>query len=266
MSKAVKPPNPALEKFVAAMGEELVVAQVLIRRDGTNFTLRHASDRDAAMQRLRVLQPADLRTLAGHTAQGAFRPLRAAPNLADGWHLTVESDEALGEALNQLYPGAVADWFAAQSPAPPVTHYREFTARQTGMYRITTMLDDAQAARMTAICCDAAFCLKRRLWTTTGLAPDPPQSKSIIPCLEPCAVLLEFARKVARLEQDEKAAVAIVPEEIETLRAALRAVLEQNAPKVREADFNAPLNPRRVRLALARLDAASPARPPDSEK
>ena len=34
--------------------------------------------------------------------------------------------------------------------------------------------------------------------------PDGPTAKSILPCLEPCAILLEFARKMARVGQEEK--------------------------------------------------------------
>jgi len=33
-----------------------------------------------------------------------------------------------------------------------------------------------------------------------------PSEKSVIPCLEPCAILLEFARKTARLEQQATSA------------------------------------------------------------
>ena len=36
-------------------------------------------------------------------------------------------------ALQQLYPGAIVDWFAAQTQPAPVTGYREFTERQSGI-------------------------------------------------------------------------------------------------------------------------------------
>ena len=113
--------------------------------------------------------------------------------------------EALLLLLNHLYPGAVADWFAAQSSPPPITSYRDFTTRQTGMYRITKLLTDAVAGAAIRACCYPDSCLKQRLWSVEGLAPDPPGQKSLIPCLEPCALMLEFARKVARLEQDPAA-------------------------------------------------------------
>lgn len=229
--------NPALEAFVAAVGKELVLAQVLIRREGTGFELRHVNDSEVAKESLRTLARSDLRNLAQFTSTGAFRPLKSAPNLQTGWRVSVSNPAELDTALRHLYPGAVADWFAALSSSPPVTHYREFTSRQTGMYRITQMLTDQQAAPVIRACCHPSFCLKQRLWTIEGLAPDAPESKSVIPCLEPCALLLEFARKAVRLEQASEEAEAATEQESET-------------EEVREADFNSPNNPRRIQLRL----------------
>jgi hypothetical protein len=113
------------------------------------------------------------------------------------------------------------------------------------MYRITTFLDDHQAALMTRACCDRRFCLKRRLWTVGELERDEPESKTILPCLEPCAVLLEFARKVTRLEQDENTPAAMAAENPDDWRAKLDGLLEHGLKSdQREADFGDPGNPR----------------------
>jgi len=157
----------------------------------------------------------------------------------------------LETALQHFYPGAMADWFAAQQPSPPITNYREFTNRQTGMYRITQMLTDAQVTQVTRAGCHADFCLKRRLWTVPGLAADTPAEKSLIPCLEPCAVLLEFARKATRIEQADD--VALSAEDAATVAALLGWALEDHAGSQREADFDNPLNPRRLRLLLEKI-------------
>jgi hypothetical protein len=197
--------NPALSAFVAGFETETSFGQAWIRRMERGFELRHVADRECDPAALRLLGENDIRPLAQFTAPGAFRPLKSAPNLQRGWRAAPRDEEALGAALNQLYPGAVADWFAAQAPRPPVTSYREFTGRQTGMYRITTRLDDAAAGAVIRACCQKDFCLKRRLWTVDGLPPDPPAAKSALPCLEPCAILLESARKTARVGLDERA-------------------------------------------------------------
>lgn len=251
--------NPALAAFCTQLGTELVLAQVLVRRQPAGFDLRHVNDRDAAEGSLKSAPLADLRTLASHTAAGEFRPIKAAPNLRAGWLCRAATDAELEAALNQLYPGAIADWFATQQPAPPVTHYRAYTARQTGMYRITTMLTDAQAAQVIRACCDARFCLKHRLWTVDGLAPDAPAAKSRIPCLEPCAMMLEFARKAVRIEQEEgKPTITLAPSEVASLLAALDYSLAHPSAGQREADLAAADNPRRLQLLREKLQGFAP--------
>jgi predicted nucleic acid-binding protein len=245
--------HPALQAFLARIGRELVLAQALIRRVEPGYELRHVADCDRAAKSLREVRLTDLRELARFTASGAFRPLKAAPNLPAGWLLRVKDDAALETALSQLYPGTIADWFAAQSSSPPVTNYREFSNRQTGMYRVTTLLDDAQAAQVARACCRKSFCLKRRIWTVNRLAPEAVEEKSLIPCLEPCAVLLEFARKSMRMEQEKKLKLELSPSEAVTLAVALRTALAHPDTTLREADFNAPGNPRRIQLLLEKI-------------
>ncbi len=236
--------NPALDAFAAQIGDEFVLAQVLIRRMGTGFELRHVADRESTS--LPILN--DLKQVAHFTDAGAFRPLKSAPNLKRGWRAEVRDAEELGLALNYLYPGALADWFALRKGAAKPTTYREFTARQTGMYRITAMLSDDTAAQATRACCDRKFCLKQRLWTAPALGTDDTKDKSAIPCFEPCALMLEFARKVMRMEQED-----IKKSETETTIAALEHAINNPPKELREADFADPLNPRRVELLLNRL-------------
>ncbi len=226
--------NPDARAFLAAFDAEIVFGQIVVRRLERGFELRHLADRAAAPAALATLNGTELRTWAQSAADGAFRPLKSAPNLRAGWRAVAADGAALELLLHYVYPGTVADWFAAQSPPPPLTSYRQFTARQTGMYRVATQLSDAVAGAAIRACCHVDFCLKRRLWSVDGLEPDTAGQKSVIPCLEPCALMLEFARTVARLEQqtaptDEEAAV-----------------------EAAESNFDAPNNPRRVRFVLER--------------
>jgi hypothetical protein len=237
--------NPALKAFVAQLGGEFLFAQVLIQRNAAGFELRHVEDRARPETELTATPPGQAREIAQFTALGEFRPLKSAPNLKSGWRMRVPDSAALELTLNQFYPGALADWFAAQSPAPPVTNYREFTGRQSGMYRITAMLDDMQAARVITACCSAEFCLKRRLWTEADHPADAAAAKSLIPCLEPCALLLEFARFAMRTGQDEKAGLPSPVGESGT--ETLAATTSTPAAGSREADFSSPGNPRRLR-------------------
>jgi hypothetical protein len=246
--------NPDLAALAAGIQTELLFGQVLIRRANSGFELRHAADRASESGRLRLLAENEIRAWAQFDSSGAFRPLKSAPTLPAGWRIMARDEQALGTAVNHLYPGAVADWFAAQSAQPPVTSYRQFTARQTGMYRITTLLEDAAAGAMMRACCHPDFCLKRRLWTVGAEGCDEPSEKSVIPCLEPCAILLEFARKTARLEQQATSAGAPAPSG------------EAAGSAVAEGDFDAPNNPRRLRYCfekrkITEANAASPRGP-----
>jgi len=236
--------NPALEAFVAEIRDEFVLGQVLIRRAGQGFELRHVEDR--ARDDLSAVK--ELRETAQFTDAGAFRPLKSAPNLTNRWKANLRDAEELWLALNFLYPGAVADWFAVRNGRARPTNYREFTARQTGMYRITAMVSDVLAAEATRACCDRKFCLKQRFWSVAELGTDDAKTKSAIPCLEPCAIMLEFTRKVMRMEQEN-----MDKSESETLIAALEHAMKNPPGDLREADFAHPLNPRRVELLLNRL-------------
>ncbi|MBM3833553.1 MAG: hypothetical protein FJ403_09835 [Verrucomicrobia bacterium] len=206
--------NPALAAFVAQLGDEQVFAQLLIRRQPAGYELRHIADCGRPSADLKEVRLEQLRALAQFTAQGAFRPLKSAPDLQTGWRAVLHTAGELERALDHLYPGAIPNWHAALSATPPVTNYREFTERQTGMYRITQKLTDAQVAGVVDAACSNTVCLKRRLWTVTGMLPDFAREKSLIPCLEPCALFLEHARKAMRREQREEARLSSeIPEQ-----------------------------------------------------
>jgi hypothetical protein len=240
--------NPAVAALLEQADAEFSFGQARLRRTGARVTLRHAADAKADDARLFPQTAEQLRVLAQTTESGAFRPLKTAPDLRRGWLWTGDAT-GLDAALEALYPGALADWFAARRGAA-ATGYREFTARQTGMYRLAAMVEDALAADITRAGCSAAFCVRRRLWAAPGAEPEGAEGKSVIPCLEPCALLLEFARASARAAQGEKAACAFTPSDLATLSAALDVAQEASG---RAADFSSPLNPRRVTLLRTRL-------------
>lgn len=193
--------NPAVAAFMAQLGSEFIFAQVLIRHQEHGYELRHVDDCHRDSSSLRIIPLDEVRRMVQFTAAGVFRPLKSAPNLQSNWRIIIHSPTELEATVNQLNPGAIADWYAAQSATPPVTDFREFINRQTGMYQITQKLTDTQAVEVIKTGCHRTLCLKRRLWTVTGLESDSKSEKSAIPCLEPCAMLLEYARKAMRLEK-----------------------------------------------------------------
>jgi hypothetical protein len=198
--------NPALEWFVHWFSDEVVIGEVRVCRRDSGYELRHVADDDKAAD-LKDFTPEEAREVAQTTESGAFRPLKSAPTLRRGWQIKAASDAELGTALDRLYPGVIGDLYATLQHPPPTTDYRAFAARQTGMYRIANFLSDLDAAAMVRKCCAREFCLKRRFWDIGGLAPEVVDQKTVIPCLEPCAILLEFARKVVRATQQQNLAV-----------------------------------------------------------
>lgn len=256
--------NPALEAFAAQIAPELVFGEVLLQALPDGYELRHVAARSTP-----DLQPvlmSALRALADFTEARQFRPLKSAPTLRQHWRCVVRTAAELDDALQRLYPGGVADWFAARQPNLPAVDYRDFTGRQTGMYRVTTLLTDEQVAQVARAGCHPRFCLKRRLWKVKGLPPEDVGEKSLLACLEPCAVLLEFARTAARLEQRERKSVPLAVEERASLAVALQQALEVARADRREADFSAPDNPRRLQLLLEKIKPVGEAKGDDEKK
>ena len=254
-----EPTDPATEAFLRQLTDRFVFVEVVFLRRGDAFELRHVADTDAEAASLTAIDVGDLRALAQTTRDGAFRPNKAAPNLRRGWRCEAPGTARLEAALRHLYPGGLADWAAARTAPPPATHYRETAARQTGLYSITQILPDALAAEATRACCDAGSCLRRRLWTAPGAEADPEAAKSAMPCLEPCALLLDLARRAMKLEQGPKAELQIAEDDLPVLVHALRTALARPDPEVREGDTAAPSNPRRLRLLLEKLGPLMPA-------
>ncbi|MGB0580584.1 MAG: DR2241 family protein [Limisphaerales bacterium] len=241
--------TPAIAAFVSELRDSTVFGQVRITRHGNDFELQHR-DQSASADPVSIDQ---LRSIADTAAAGAYRPLKSSPNLKDGWLCVAATLGELERALNHLYPGAIADWHAGRN-GTPATSYREHMERQTGMYRIANMLDADGVEELAAACCHESFCLKTRRWDVNDVRD---VSDDGIPCLEPCAVLMEFARKAVRISQEDRIEIALSASEIDSLLAGI----EQAKPtsEDREADFGHAGNPRRLELLKNKLLKARPA-------
>lgn len=251
--------HPALKALLTEFPTGTDVGQVRLSVHPSACELRHVADADKPESDLRLLTIHELRELAQFTAEGQFRPLKSAPTLKTGWRAVASTAADLDLALGHLYPGALADWFAMRSPEPPVTGYREFINRQTGMYRIAQTLSDSRAAAVTRAMCHPRHCLKQRAWQAGDLAPDANAGSGLLPCLEPCALLLELARRIGRMDKEPVITWQCPPSELETLKAALKTALTLGG-QARTADFSQPANPQRVQLLIDKLEQlANPA-------
>jgi len=219
------------------------------------WRIRHVGDTGKIRERLKELPVEELLEWGDVDPTGAFRPLRSAPTLRQGWWCEVPDLGLLEEALNRLYPGSVADWWAlAEQGEAAATSFRDFVGRQTGMYRSAQLLSPAGAEAFARACCDSAPCLKRRIWKVDSLGPA--YGTGGIPCLEPCAVALEMARQAAKLERGPMVTLTIPEAELLVLAIALQTAISgklKSGEAPNEGRLDDPGNIRRMELLLQRI-------------
>ena len=244
----------ALQAWLAEFGSGKPWGQVRRIDAGDGHELRHVLDESTDGSMLSELTPEGVREWADEAEGGVFRPLKGAPTLRRGWRCRMEDDASLEWVLNQLYPGALADWWAERSGLDRVTPFQEYAARQTGMYRSVRALDAAGAQRVSRACCDVKFCLKRPLWSVGAGETAGGPGKSDIPCWEPCAVALELARRESKMGSGNQATLTLPVDDLPVLMGALERVVGLGLPgDVREGDLSSSANPRRLQLLLERL-------------
>ena len=226
-------------------------AQVLVRRlDPTGYRLCHIED--ALAEGLKLYEKArDAREISKLTEDGEYRPLKSSPNLRRGWLLRVADERELATAMNYLYPAAVVHWHLYRAGRLEITHYRPLAARQSGIYKRVQALTDEGVQDAARACCEDAVCLKKTLWDVdenTPLASGRGEGK--IPCPEPCSIFVSFARRVRLFEREKKRdldAIGLSPSEKEDLAALVEAAATGGVEFAREAEFEEPLNERRMR-------------------
>ena len=189
------------------------VGQVLIEPIENHWELRHVDD-----AKRHDLTPSDdaraARTLANLDESGAYRPLKTAPTLRRGWKLIARGAAEVRAAIEGFYPAMLGVWLADKERRLAPVPLRETLGRQTGMYRVTQKITDAQAQQTIAQTCNDGACLKTILWSidaghpVTSLPPakfTPPCAAGMFPllCQEPCNILVAAARKMVKGETTE---------------------------------------------------------------
>lgn len=242
--------------------------QVLIRPEAAGgYRLCHTEDEGAAGLQL-YENPRTAREIAKLTGDGEYRPLKSAPNLRRGWALVVADAGDLVVAMNGLYPAAVVHWYLNREGRLDVTNYRENAARQSGIYKRVQRLTDEGVQNAAKACCEDAVCLKKTLWNVDDDTPlEMDRGEGEIPCPEPCSVFVSFARRVRLFERENKRdldAIGLSPSEKEDLSALVEAAATGEVTMAREAEFEKPLNERRMRYR--RLTLVPKLRPPAADE
>lgn len=128
------------------------------------FVLSHRDDKERADLHI-VRDAEDAAELARFDDHGGYRPLKTAPNLRHGWRLEVKSFDDLMRALDHFYPARLAVFAAWQKKQLKTTTLRETLARQSGMYRVTAKISDAQLNDVIGdFCRSNGGCLRTILW------------------------------------------------------------------------------------------------------
>ena len=254
----------AFARWVADNPEGRTFGQVHINRepDGVYY-LCHAEDKDEDIQA--VEDPREAREIGKLDAAGEYRPLKSAPNLRRGWALRLRNSGDLATAMNLLYPAGVVHWHLHREERLEVTDYRENAARQSGIYKRVQRLSDTGVQNAAKACCEDAVCLKKTLWDVDETTPlSMERGDGEIPCPEPCSVFVSFARRVRLFEREDKRdldAIGLSPTEKEDLAALVEATATREVHMAREAEFEKPLNERRMRYR--RLTLVPKLQPPE---
>ena len=239
----------AFAAWVAASAEGRLFGQVLIRRCSSGYSLRHAED--AGERNLEAHEdPRSAREIAKLTERGEYRPLKSSPNLRRGWEIRVSDSVELAVAMNYLYPAGIVHWHLHREGRLGITNFRENATRQSGIYKRVQRLSDRGVQDAARACCEDAVCLKKTLWDVDERTPlEMRRGGGEIPCPEPCSVFISFARRVRLFEREKRDETGLSLSEKEDLAALIEAAAS-GAGEVefaREAEFEKPLNERRMR-------------------
>jgi hypothetical protein len=239
----------AFAAWVDGAPEGRVFGQVVVRPvPPFGYSLRHTDD--AREDGLRISEdPYAAREIARLTEGGEYRPLKSSPNLRRGWELRVVDARSLAIAINYLYPAGVVHWYLNREGRLHLTSFRETAARQSGIYKRVQRLSNQGVLDAALACCEDSVCLKKTLWNVDEGTPlDLDRGEGEIPCPEPCSIFVSFARRVRLFERERVLdATGLSPSETKDLAALVEAAATGEVKFAREAEFEKPLNERRMR-------------------
>lgn len=192
------------------------IGQIAIRKTENGFALRHRDD--AGRADLQTFGRAEeAQRLARFDDNGAYRPLRTAPNLRHGWEIQVSNREAVGGALEYFYPGRLGILTLWKRARLQTTSLRQTLGRQSGMYRIAANIADDELDEVVGrFCRSDGGCLRTILWKRDEMGGRPSSrlpadkfdpafdqtgaAEQTIPllCQEGCHLLVNECRKAVK--------------------------------------------------------------------
>jgi hypothetical protein len=192
----MKPSEHLRQQLKAGPGPWRIGQALIHARDGF-YVLTHLHDRERHPANDDLQQ---LREIVREAADGSFRPLKAESNLRTAWSFGPFALRELVQALDILYPTAIANWTEWREQLLRVTPFSETAGRQTGLYTIVKTLGPDQVREAEAELCEKR-CLKTRLWS--GKVPSPAANEIPLLCPECCSLFISTCRAKIKGGPDE---------------------------------------------------------------
>lgn len=203
------------------------IGEVAIWKSGSGFRLCHIDDVSTRGPAAEGALPThtravDARQIGKLDANQKFRPLKSAPSLTRDWLLELQSIDDVREALDYFYPAAIGLWLEHREGKITPTHLRDTLNRQTGMYRVTGLIRDEEAASLVREACAPENCTRKILWEistdlplqlvrekrlesdSSGGDQDLPEKVPLL-CCEACNLLVAAARGVVKKRMTNEA-------------------------------------------------------------
>jgi hypothetical protein len=117
--------------------------------------------------------------LRAHIRDQPFRSLATARDLPGGWVVRCQPGE-IPAIVETVYPGVLADWWAARCGRLQRHSLADTAARQTGNYRRLAALSSAGQEQITAQVCAGCVCAPRWMGALEAAQGDQ------LPCPEAC--------------------------------------------------------------------------------
>lgn len=150
-----------------------------------------------------------IRALARVAADGRYRPLSGARTLARDWHCRPATLEALSAMLDVVYPLAECHIAAWAEGRLHIVSLDQVLGRQSGRYAVAAALSEPGRRAAASVLC--ARCVRVPVWEDAAVTASEPE-ETIIPCPEPCSVLVSLCREAALWEAERPRPAPVDPE------------------------------------------------------
>ena len=136
--------------------------------------------------------------------RGRYRPLSGARTMPGGWFYGARDGEDRKAAIEAVYPLATVHSRQFKQGTLRVASLDEVLSRQSGRYENTSKLTAAGRDRARRLVCGE--CVRTPVWDQEHVRETDTVSPGLIPCPEPCSVLVAFCREAALWEAEPPAA------------------------------------------------------------